>query len=155
MQLKQSLKQSSYTTSTHIVQKSSPPNLFKINKVSHDEKLSNLCILLNGQTTSFKVLPKNEDALKIIRHNVWYVGYCIGINNDGTYRIEHIHRTNKNCNLKWRYPSKEDIADVEEDQILDCDIDGDWDVLSNRNNEFSLRNHEFINKMFIDMQRNV
>ena len=50
---------------------------------------------------------------------------------------------------------KEDIADVEEDQILDCDIDGDWDVLSNRNNEFSLRNHEFINKMFIDMQHNV
>ena len=111
MQLKQSLKLSSYTTSTHIVQKSSPPNLFKINKVSHDEKLSNLCILLNGQSTSFQVLPKNEDALKIIRHNapldekevqvekknvveigqirvtlwkegvhdVWYVGYCIGI----------------------------------------------------------------------------
>ena len=77
------------------------------------------------------------------------------INNDGTYRIEHIHRTDKNFNLKWRYPSKEDIADVEEDQILDCDIDGDWDVLSNRNNEFSLRNHEFINEMFIDVQRNV
>ena len=35
-------------------------------------------------------------------------------------------------------PQRKFIADVEEDQILDCDIDGDWDVLRNRNNEFSL-----------------
>ena len=36
------------------------------------------------------------------------------------------------------------VTKVKEDQILDCDIEGEWDVLSNRNNEYSSRNHVHI-----------
>ena len=44
------------------------------------------------------------------------------------------------------------VTKVKEDQILDCDIEGEWDNLSNRNNEYSLRNHVHIDKKFSDVK---
>ena len=147
----------------------------------HEERLSNLCILLNGQSELFAVLPTNKDALKVIRNvdvgkeeekedvllgkgqicitlwkecdkEVWHLGYCTDINEeDGTYTIDHLHHINMNSNMKWKYPSK-GVTHVEDDQILDCQILGDRNVLSDRNNEYTLRNHEVIHKKFLDVK---
>ena len=81
----------------------------------------------NGQKVQELNLPSNEEALIIlwkkdnpieIQHteievnqiyvtlwieknkHTWYIGHCIGNNNDGTYKIEHLHRVNKSSNLK-------------------------------------------------------
>ena len=78
----------------------------------------------------------------------WYLGYCVDVIQSGLY--EHIHRVNKDSSLKWKYPTRDDIAQVNEYQILDCDI-GDWNIL-NRNNEFTLRNHSIIHKKFTDVK---
>ena len=142
--------------------------------------MSNLCILLNGQSTSFTTLPKNKDALKILqntspnestyytKHEVkleagqicvtlwrengietWYVGYCVEV-NEKIITVEHIHRTEKDSNLKWKYPTKSDIIPIEDDQILDCEIHGNWNILSNRKSGFILTNHEEIQFKFLE-----
>ena len=141
----------------------------------YKERLSNLCILLNGQSEWLAVLPTNKDALKVIRNvdvgkedenedvllekgqicvtlwkecvkEIWYLGYCKDINEeDGTYTIDHLHDINNNLNLKWKYPSKGDVTHVEDDQIQ---ILGDWNVSSDRNNEYILQNPELIHKKF-------
>ena len=48
----------------------------------------------------------------------WYIGHCIGNNNDGTYKIEHLHRVNKSSNLKWKNPTLPDISDVNPENIF-------------------------------------
>ena len=67
----------------------------------------------------------------------WYIGYCIEVLSD-EFRVEHILKVTKRSNLKWRYPTGSDIAIVEPDQILNCVVDGKWNILSNRNSEFLL-----------------
>ena len=51
-----------------------------------------------------------------------YLGYCVDVVQSGLYTVEHIHRVNNDSSLKWKYPTRDDIAQVNEDQILDCDI---------------------------------
>lgn len=168
-----------YYKHTHRSEVIASPHLFRLIKVSHEERLSNFCILLNGQSTSFTNLPKNKDALIILRKDdelpattvnkdkvevggicitlwrekselVWYIGYCISVDKNGLMQVEHLHQKDKTSNLKWRYPSKTDLQTVDEDQILDCGIKGNWDVLSNRINEFTLVNHEEIHSKFME-----
>ena len=125
--------------------------------------------------TPFQVtkLPKNSDALRALQSDgnqplpavekelecgqicvtlrnkagtkTLYIDYCIEVFSD-EFRVEHIHRVTKGSNLKWRYPTRYDITIVEPDQILDCMIDGKWNILSNRNSEFLYQNHETIHK---------
>ena len=138
-----------YYKHTHHSENIAAPSLFKLNKISHEERLSNLCILLNGQSTSFTTL---KGALQVIQNNnqnqttnsidneltidigqpcvtlwrendieTWYVGYCIEV-NDNVVTVEHIRRTGKCSNLKGKYPTKIGIASVDNDQILDCEV---------------------------------
>ena len=138
-----------YYKHTHHSENIAAPSLLKLNKISHEERLSNLCILLNGQSTSFTTL---KGALQVIQNNnqnqttnsiddeltidigqpcvtlwrendieTWYVGYCIEV-NDNVVTVEHIHRTGKCSNLKGKYPTKIGIASVDNDQILDCEV---------------------------------
>ena len=58
-----------YYKHTHCSENIAAPSLFKLNKISHEERLSNLCILLNGQSTSFTTLPKNKDELQVVQNN--------------------------------------------------------------------------------------
>ena len=58
-----------YYKHTHHSENIAAPSLFKLNKISHEERLSNLCILLNGQSTSFTTLPKNKDELQVVQNN--------------------------------------------------------------------------------------
>ena len=57
-----------YYKHTHHSENIADPSLFKLNKISHEERLSNLCILLNCQSTSFTTLPKNKDALQVLQN---------------------------------------------------------------------------------------
>ena len=55
----------------------------------------------------------------------WYVGFFIDMNEDGTYRVDHMERVSGND--KWRRPSgSDDIQDTDEMQILPVPIVGDW-----------------------------
>ena len=69
-----------------------------------------------------------------------------------TLIIEHIHRSKVSSNLKWRYPMKNDILPVEQEQILDCNIQGEWNILSSRQSEFTLANHITIEAKFQEVK---
>lgn len=163
-----------YYKHTHRTEVIANPSLFKLIKISHEERLSNLFVLLNSSGTIMTAMPTNSDALRILRNigqfpkvaekgldcgqlcatlwneggvKTWYLGYCVEVlEND--FRVEHMHRIAKESNLKWRYPARPDIALVESDQILNCAIEGEWDILSNRNSEFVLKNHEVVCQLF-------
>ena len=123
------------------------PHLFKVNSITNEKRLINFCALLgqNGQKVQEMNLPSNEEALTILREkdnpieiqrteievnqiyvtlwieknkHTWYIGHCIGNNNDGTYKIEHLHRVNKSSNLKWKNPTLPDISDVNPENIF-------------------------------------
>ena len=137
----------SYYRDTHKTEISYQLHLFKVNRITHEERLINFCVLLgqNGQKVQEMNLPSNEETITIwrekdnpieIQHteievnqiyvtlwieknkHTWYIGHCIGNNNDGTYKIEHLHRVNKSSNLKWKNPTFPDISDVNPENIL-------------------------------------
>ena len=76
--------------------------------------------------------------------NTWYVASCEGDNGDGTYDMHQLTRCNKGSNLLWKQPSKVDKCDLFPGSIIDCIIDGEWDVSKERNMTFTLRNHLYI-----------
>ena len=154
-----------YYRNTHRSEVVASPLLFKLNKVSHEERLTNLCILLGGMSHSLTKLPDNHDALSALRSNnlevdneessilhindicitLWlegkekqsYIGYCKEINDDGTFSVDHIHRVKNHSNLAWKFPSRPDTCKVDAEQVLKCEIVGEWDCSSDRNRTFS------------------
>ena len=144
---------------THKTEISYQPNLFKVNRITHEERFINFCVLL-GQEVQEMNLPSNEEALTILQEkdnpieiqhteievnqsyitlwikkskHIWYIGHCIGNDNYGTYKIEHLHRVNKSSNLRWKNPTFPDISDVNPENIFIHQIDGDWDISNDRN----------------------
>ena len=57
----------------------------------------------------------------------WYIGYVKSLDKNGMYSIDHLHRLLDGSHSKWKYPSREDVQLVESDQIIKCDIHGQWD----------------------------
>ena len=49
----------------------------------------------------------------------------------------------------WLYPVTEDVHVFEGDQILDCEIVGDWEILTDSNMLLPLQNHGFIQQKFM------
>ena len=169
----------SYYRNTHKSDVIASPTLFKLNKITHEERLTNLCVLLGGMNNrSFIVLPRNEDALTALKDcnakqdddslileinqicvtlqtgeygKIWYIGYCKEVKDNKEFIIEHL-RVDLDSNLKWKYPTSNDICVVEADQILQCEIDGEWDVINDRNMTFTLHNHEHINMKFLEVK---
>ena len=58
-----------YYRNTHQSKVIASPNLFKLNQVSHEEKLTNHCILLDGMSITLTRLPDNLDALSALKEN--------------------------------------------------------------------------------------
>ena len=114
----------SYYKNTHKTEIFYQPHLFKVNRITHEKRLINLCVLLgqNGQKVQEMNLPPNEEALTILREkdnpieiqdteievnqayvtlwieknqHTWYIGHCIGNKNDGTYKIDYLYRVNR------------------------------------------------------------
>ena len=105
-------------------------DLFKLNKISHEERLVNLGTLLrNNNPDQSTTLPTNRDVLTILQENsatndegddisefelnkinvtlwledelpTWHLGYCISKNDGNSYRIEHRERVKKIISLK-------------------------------------------------------
>ena len=58
----------SYYRNTHKADVIASPSLFKLNKITHEEQLTNLCVMLGGMNNRLiTVLPRNEDALTALR----------------------------------------------------------------------------------------
>ncbi|KAG1663725.1 Equilibrative nucleoside transporter 3 [Nymphon striatum] len=153
------------------------PTMFKVNKNLHEERLVNLCTLLAGQESSYSsaLLPTNRDAEVALESNVaevgteddmeieigkyyvtlitegecntWNIASCDNRNDDGTFQMDHLVRVKNGNNLTWKHPRIPDTLDLHYASILDCDVDGEWDVANNRFMTFSLRNHNAINSM--------
>ena len=77
--------------------------------------------------------------------DLWYIATCEGKNDDGTYKMDHLMRVQDGSNLKWKHPSKPDLLNLHTDSILDCKIEGEWNVSNERSITFLLRNHNQIN----------
>ena len=45
---------------------------------------------------------------------------------NGAYVIDHLHRVLKGSNAKWKYPSSEDIQTAKLEQLVNCDVEGEW-----------------------------
>ena len=76
--------------------------------------------------------------------DTWYIATCEGRNDDGTYKMDHLMRVQDGSNLKWKRPTKPDLLNLHSESILDCEIDGEWNVSNERSITFSLRNHNHI-----------
>ena len=70
----------------------------------------------------------------------WYLGY-IKKKVDGQLIVDHLARVLKNSDTAWKYPSKEDLQPVYDDQIVNCTISGEWDMTGDlRKRVFKLEN---------------
>ena len=150
-------------------------DLCKINKVTHEERLTNFCVLLQGFSHHGNVtLPANTDTLTVFQGKIipdpstedevvvdefyvmlwmeqntptWYLGHCIVRNPAGTVKIEHLHRTNCESNFKWKNLNVPDIADIKTEDIIVCKFVGKWDMSNKRMLTYTLKNHEDIDRL--------
>ena len=56
----------------------------------------------------------------------WFIASVKRMTNDG-YVVDHLHRTVTGVNNNWKYPKTEDIQTAEPEQIVKCDVKGEWD----------------------------
>ena len=148
------------------------PHLFRIKKITYEEKLENLMILLSGKnqagTASIANLPGNNDILKalctskdkdpppstqvlkvsqlcaVIRKGQqqrcnWYLGYLKN-SASNTCTIGHLERCARGSIKFWHYPEVEDIQTIACEQILDIEVQREWDFSENRYTKFKLEN---------------
>ena len=131
------------------------PDLFKINNISHEEQLLNLCALLGEHDPGrdYVSLPSNKDAATVLSNstdstpdytedtvamgkyyltlitegkvNTWYVASCEGKNSDGTYEMDHLTRVQRGSNLKWRHPVSANKVNLQAESIIECVVDGE------------------------------
>ena len=132
----------------------------------HSYKVEKLAQAKEGQDNSSRSVPNvptNEDVITKVRREVdkqisvhinkicatvwvggsgqcnWFLGYVTDEQQDG-YLVDHLHRVNSGSHQTWGYPSKEDFHLSEQDQILPCEIIGQWDLRDHRNAWFALKN---------------
>ena len=144
-----------YYAHTHKADKLERLDLFRLNSISHEEKLTNLAILLSEDCISAYIvadLPTNDvvavlegttteqqsnepsnlkinDLCVVVWQNCdagyeWYIGYIKNLTADG-YCVDHLHRINKDCHNKWKYPSQEGVHTAEFEQIVNCVVYGE------------------------------
>ena len=68
-----------------------------------------------------------------------FLGYVTDKQQDG-YLVDHLQRVNSGSHRTWAYPSKEDVDLSKPDQILPCEIVGEWNLRDPRNTLFALKN---------------
>ena len=138
------------------------PDLFRINKIIYVEKLENL--MINNDVLEALCTSKDKDpapstqALKVNQlcaviwkgqqqqYN-WYLGYIKDIASD-KYTIDHLERCANGSNKFWHYPQDEDIQSAAGEQILDIEVQREWDFSENRNTKVILENANKIVMMF-------
>ena len=139
-----------YYRDTHKSDIVQQPDLFKINKIVHEEQLLNLCALLSGQDpmSGFVTLPSNSEAEKVLSSSetlklnedddaiqvgmnyvtlflegdltTWYISSCTKQNDDGPYTMDHLHQLHNGSNLKRKHPAKTDTDNLKAESIVEC-----------------------------------
>ena len=147
-----------YYAHTHKADKIANKELFRLNRISFEEMLENLTILLDddgcGGTATTANLPTNADVMRAIKNQspstinesstakvndmyvvVWqedndYQWYLGYVKkiDDGKLSVDHLARKLKESDSKWKYPSQEDIHLADPAQIVKCNIEGEWDL---------------------------
>ena len=109
--------------------------------------------LVVGASSSNLQKEKNEDIVvghcyaTLIKEgslDTWYIATCEDKNEDGTYKMDHLMRVQYGSNLKLKRPTKPDLLNLHTDFILDCEINGEWNVSNERSITFSLRNYNYV-----------
>lgn len=155
-------------THTHSADKIANKDLYRINSTTYEEMLENLMILLveekHESTATIANLPSNDDVLKSLTPsdyippttsiqdltNKMCVVICNSNNNCEWYlsmslSVDHLSRSLKSSHSKSKYPSKEDIQLIEIDQVVDCDVKGEWDITADiRKRLYTLNNADYI-----------
>ena len=80
----------------------------------------------------------------------WFVGFYLDGNGDETIRVDHMAKKGNACKDKWIRPRQEDIQDVVEQQILPCNVVGEWDM-STRSDVFIVQNAAEIQESFDEL----
>ena len=170
----------SFYQDTHKADVIKQTDLFKINGISHDEQLLNLCTLLaeHDLARDFISLPSNKDTATVLlscnsadltqahnkedltevgryyitlmkegKINTWHIASCEGKNPDGTYKMDHLIRVQRGSDLKWKQPARINKINLKAESIVDCGVDGEWDVSQERNMTFTLWNHVYISNL--------
>ena len=167
-----------YYRTTHKNDLKTHPELCRLNKITHEERMENLLILLSGDNAasgSVADLPTNADALAVLQgtevvSNIrtslnindicvvvwcmdeqwnWFVGYIKDKLNDEQYIADHLERLQPGNNTRWRYPMTEDMQTIFHEQIVPIEINGDWKITNNsRHMTFQLKNSAEIDNKF-------
>ena len=58
----------------------------------------------------------------------WYLEYVKKHSEDGTFKVGHLTRAFKTSDSKWKYPNSSDIQLVLPEQMVECEIIGQWDM---------------------------
>ena len=128
-----------------------------MNGIPHEEKLTNLAILVNDdaeRSHTIVDLPTNDNVSKILNSDKhqepndpglkvnhmcivvwqnpdakceWYVAYEKKT-IPGGFEVDHLDGVNKNVNNKWKYPSNEDIKNIQKEKIVQCTVECAWDI---------------------------
>ena len=76
----------------------------------------------------------------------WYLGYVNNILQNGErFIVEHLERAGKD-NVRWRFPKKEDICEVDILQIKGIRPESSWDYTNSRAHTMVLENHRQIHQ---------
>ena len=84
----------------------------------------------------------------------WYIGYVKSVDDNGMYKVDHLRRVLDSSHTKWKYPSREDVQTVEPEQIVKCDIKGQWDYSPDSRKRLSQMSKQFV-VLFRNMLTNV
>ena len=57
-----------------------------------------------------------------------YIATCEGKNDDGSNKMDHLMRARDGNILKWKHSPKPDLLNLHINSIIDCIIEGEWNV---------------------------
>ena len=152
-------------------------DLYKVNKLSEEDMIENLTVLLDDSCVEEAVIfPTEDEIFEKLSSNTtlcnddqmyqpneplavfwdegqtrsWYVGFFIDENDDGTFRIDHLTK-HSNTNDTWARPNgRDDIQNTLAQQILPLKVQGDWDF-TGRKPIYVLENAQEINTLFVEI----
>ena len=114
------------------------------------EKLQNKEQASIDEVTDETTLVPNQPVAIIWdtkKRKQWYIGFFLNMNDDGTFRVDHLERDGK-LDKRWVRPrGGDDIQDAEEVQILPTPVSGDW-IFTEDRPIFVLNNEEQIHETF-------
>ena len=111
------------------------PELYKVNNLSAEEFITNMAIILASDVESREgediIFESSDEIMEILSSNTttdepnqykkqdllavywdttndfreWYIGFFLDTNEDGTIRVDHLTRLNKQQSIDWKRPT--------------------------------------------------